>query len=265
MRALFVPLTGAPTDGAHLETALGVAQVLNAHVSAVFIRPDPQEVFVYTGMMPSVYSGDLEAELSKKIESAGKADAERSRRAFCKALESKGFNKGTPRNAPKRATGSWEQFLGDPAEIVPPLARFSDLVIFSRESKEYKLFRNGLLIETLMHSGRPVLCFPAPTEFRKPKSALIAWNGSSVVTRAIAAALPLIALAETISIAVVGQDVSSEAETGRLESYLEHAHERKSDLIVMGGFGHGRFRETVVGGTSRYLLNHADLPLFLMA
>jgi len=289
MRTLLVPLCGAPTDSVLLETALGLARVLKAHAHAVFTRPDPEGVFLYKGMLPVAHAEDWEAELSKKIEATGKADAARSRRTFNRVLKSEGIGKGSPDVSRKEATGGWEQLVGDPWDIIPSFARFFDLTVFSRESKEHKLARNGLLVETLMHSGQPVLYYPELSHFKIPNHVLVAWSGSNAATRAIVAAIPILGLADCVTIAVVGDEISSEAEVGRLKDYLsahsieatseflpslgkstgkrllEYAHERECDHIVLGGFGHGRYREAIIGGTSRYLLNHADVPLFLMA
>ena len=289
LKTLLVPLTGAPSDSALLETAFGLAHPMGAHVCSVFTRPDPEEVFVYTGMPPSVYSGELEVELSKKIEATGKADAARSRRLFNKTMKSKRVAKGADGHASKKVAGAWEQIVGDPADVIPSLARFSDVTVFSRDSKEYRFSRSGLLVETLMHSGRPALYFPELTGVQKSKDVLIAWNGSAAATRAIAASLPIMALAETITIVTIGPDKDLDAKIDRQTSYLnhygipatsevlpslgistgkrllEHAHKQGADLIVMGGFGHCRYREAMLGGTSRHMLNHSDIPLFIMA
>ncbi|MEO1138960.1 MAG: universal stress protein [Pseudomonadota bacterium] len=289
LRTLLVPLCGAPTDSALLETAFGLARMSKAHAHAVFTRPDPQEVFVYKGTLPGAHAEEWETEVSKKIEATGKADAARSRRTFNKVLKSEGIDKEAPDVSRQEATGGWEQLVGDPWDIVPSFARFFDLTVFSRESKEHKLARNGLLVETLMHSGQPVLYYPELSHFKFPSHVLVAWNGSNAATRAIVAAIPILGLVDLVTIAVVGDEISSETEVSRLTDYLsahsieatseflpslgkttgkrilEFAHERECDLIVLGGFGHGRYREAIIGGTSRYLLNHADVPLLAMA
>lgn len=289
LKTLLVPLTGAPSDNALLESAFGLAHPMGAYVSGVFTRPDPKEVLVYTGMPPSVHSGELEVELSKKIEATGKADAARSRRLFNKAMKLMGVAKGSDGNTPNETAGAWEQIVGDPADVIPSLARFSDVTVFSRNSKEYRFSQSGLLVETLMSSGRPVLYFPESIGVQKLKNVLIAWNGRAAATRAIAASLPIMALAKTITIVTIGPDEDLDTKVDRQENYLnhhgipatgellpslgistgkrllEHAHKKGANLIVMGGFGHGRYREAILGGTSRHMLNHSDIPLFLMA
>jgi nucleotide-binding universal stress UspA family protein len=44
---------------------------------------------------------------------------------------------------------------------------------------------------------------------------------------------------------------------------LRLAHELGADLIVMGAYAHGEWREALLGGVTRYMLDYADLPLFV--
>ncbi len=55
LRTFLVPINGGSTDGTLLQTAHGLARALRAHAQAVFTRPGPQEVFVYTGMPPAAH------------------------------------------------------------------------------------------------------------------------------------------------------------------------------------------------------------------
>ena len=47
------------------------------------------------------------------------------------------------------------------------------------------------------------------------------------------------------------------------EQLLQKAHELGADLIVMGAYAHGEWREALLGGVTRYMLDHADLPLLM--
>jgi nucleotide-binding universal stress UspA family protein len=47
------------------------------------------------------------------------------------------------------------------------------------------------------------------------------------------------------------------------EAVVEKAVELKADLLVMGGYGHSRMREMILGGVTRYVLNHAGLPVLM--
>jgi len=45
------------------------------------------------------------------------------------------------------------------------------------------------------------------------------------------------------------------------EAVLNEAQRTGADMIVMGGYGHSRFREWVLGGVTRHVLTHADIPV----
>jgi nucleotide-binding universal stress UspA family protein len=47
------------------------------------------------------------------------------------------------------------------------------------------------------------------------------------------------------------------------ELILAQAEEKGADLLVMGGYGHSRFREMLVGGVTRHVIEHATLPVML--
>jgi nucleotide-binding universal stress UspA family protein len=45
---------------------------------------------------------------------------------------------------------------------------------------------------------------------------------------------------------------------------LEEAGKAETNMLVMGAYGHSRLREMVLGGVTRSILAHADMPVFLM-
>jgi nucleotide-binding universal stress UspA family protein len=47
------------------------------------------------------------------------------------------------------------------------------------------------------------------------------------------------------------------------EAVLREAHAHDADLLVMGAYSHSRIYELILGGATRYMLSHADLPLFM--
>lgn len=144
----------------------------------------------------------------------------------------------------------------------------------------------------LFDSGRPVLVYRAG-EASLPQTALgtvvLAWDGSRSAARALADALPILSQAARVRILTVlnekpqavaglGGDVLRHLEAhgvaawideveaaGRpigevLDDYLE---QHKADLLVMGGYGHSRLREVILGGATEHVLNHPKTPVFL--
>lgn len=117
----------------------------------------------------------------------------------------------------------------------------------------------------------------------------IAWDGKAQAASAVRKALPMLKMADRVNIVVVdpieahvGQDPGSDlaAYLSRFginitvdvlasggmsisEKLLQRATDIDADLIVMGGYGHTKFREWLFGGTTREMLDHVELPLFI--
>jgi nucleotide-binding universal stress UspA family protein len=118
---------------------------------------------------------------------------------------------------------------------------------------------------------------------------MIAWNGSREAARAVAEAMPYLHEAETVSIAIVddSEPVEDKALLGkdRVEHLLHHgirakvhrvtkngsigsaliaeSKRLKADLIVMGGYGHSRLREWLLGGATYEMVHNAPVPLLI--
>ncbi|MQA18122.1 universal stress protein [Rugamonas rivuli] len=181
--------------------------------------------------------------------------------------------------------GTWSSSLQeDDAESALLLhARYADLLVLSQTDPDEIQFgvSRPLPPELLLHSGRPLLLVPnsvsaagapAPTLTRH---ALLAWDGGTRAARAFSDALPLLRLAERITLLVLnpGSDPArhglrvdvmrefTKADTG--PALLCAAAERGCDLLVMGGYGHRRLHETLVGGATRGVLREASLPVLI--
>lgn len=140
-------------------------------------------------------------------------------------------------------------------------------------------------------SGRPVLTIPYTGRFdacgRRP---LVAWDASPNATRAITGALPLLRQAEQVDVAVFNADdqgethgeqpgadialylarhgvkvnvVAAKSDIDIGNALLSLAADSSSDLLVMGCYGHSRFREMLAGGVTRTILQSMTVPVLL--
>lgn len=144
----------------------------------------------------------------------------------------------------------------------------------------------------LMHCGRPLLIVPraGAAPFAADKI-LVAWDASMEATHAVAGALPLLRRAGRVDLVVFNPDPQAEEAHGAqpgadialylarhgiaVEVAAQHteadigaallakAAALSSELIVMGGYGHSRLREIVLGGTSRTVLDAAAVPVLM--
>lgn len=169
-------------------------------------------------------------------------------------------------------------------------ARYADLLVLGQADPQDRE-EGGLLFDVpeyvVLHCGRPVLLVPRSGSFEDiGQHALVAWNGSLEAAKAVAAALPLLRRAGQVTLAVFGSD-GHEGEPGAdaalylarhgIEIQVEHrpqsvdaghailslASDRGADLLVMGAYGHSRWRELMLGGATRTVLAMASLPVLL--
>ncbi|RZI40688.1 universal stress protein [Herbaspirillum sp. HC18] len=168
-------------------------------------------------------------------------------------------------------------------------ARYADLVVIGQNdpAEISPVVMPDFPQYVVLHCGRPVLIVPHSGHFDTiGKRALIAWNASMEATRAVTDALPLLRRAHTIDAAVINADpqagnpgadivqylrrhgVKAELLLRRTEgdvgtALLSLAAELGSDLLVMGGYGHVRFREIVLGHATQSVLASMTLPVVM--
>lgn len=171
--------------------------------------------------------------------------------------------------------------------------RFSDLVIVNQDDLTEAL---GASLDRIPEyvvftCGRPVLVAPcAPVAAQAGKHVLIAWNGSKESSAALFAAMPLLRSAIRVSIvsfrSAGGIALPDAQEQADLTASLARHHIRAEffafdrsidgghallamaaqdgyDLLVMGCYGHSQFRELVLGGVSRTVLQSATMPVLM--
>ena len=174
----------------------------------------------------------------------------------------------------------------DLAAVVMKHGRSADLMVASQADLDWDLAPVLDFPERLaMESGRPVLVVPnAGTFDRVGSAAVVAWNGSRESARAAFDALPLLKDAGSVQILSVAEEASAAnvadttlaAGLGRHgikgtaaelppvgsigEAILSHVAANKADLLVMGAYGHSRFREFVFGGTTRHIARNMSVP-----
>ncbi len=176
--------------------------------------------------------------------------------------------------------------------LIAHRTRFSDLVVMPRPYGEGRGHDAEALVEAALFEGRvPVMVMPDDAQYpTSVRNVVVAWNESPEALRAIRLALPLLKQADMVSIAVIDPpqhgpersdpggalsqmlarhdiraEVSVLAKTmPRISDILNrHARDKDADLIVMGAYGHSRFRESILGGATRHMLEVAEVPILL--
>lgn len=171
-------------------------------------------------------------------------------------------------------------------------ARHADLTIMSKPSPQGDAARRAIWESVLFGAGRPVLLMPVSWSGDiLGRRILIAWNAKREASRAVADAMPFIVGADKVVVATVdavpsadghgerpGHDLAlhlarhgAKAEVENLDGLgraagvrlLEAARAMDADLIVMGGYGHARAAEWLLGGATFEMIQLADIPILM--
>jgi nucleotide-binding universal stress UspA family protein len=282
---ILAPLTGGARDSAVLASAFAASKPFNAHVAALFVRPDATEMvpFYGEGVSPAVMQEI--ADISKKASDEANVGARASLMAAAKAAGAEVLDAPELGGQP---TASFSEVLGNFADQVSLAARLSDLVVFGALKEGDRPGLTEAFEATLLETGRPVLLSAqaAPTSFCR-KIAL-AWNESVASAHAATAALPFLKCADGVEILSVRRGKDEAISSVELKSYLklrgiaatervveaggrivgddllDEAAKGGAGMLVAGGYGHNRLREMFFSGVTRHVVSHAELPLFLV-
>jgi nucleotide-binding universal stress UspA family protein len=188
---------------------------------------------------------------------------------------------------------SWERRLvaDDPEGGLVLLSRFCDLLVLSQTDPAHVVAGavRDLPEYVMLNVARPVLVVPyAGTYARLGGKALVAWDGGLESSRAVLGALPLLRRAQEVVVVQFGErgpaqlsaadpglpgwlarhDIKASVEMahgdiGAGDALLSLASDLQAEFIVMGGYGHSRFRELMLGGVTRTVLESMTIPVLL--
>lgn len=281
LRDLLVVLDGLARDEVVLGVALDLAQRHEAHVTGIC----PLEL---------LYPANLSLALGGYPEAL--ALQEGMRRFEAEALEKAHHIEARFREQLRRndAQGDWEVATGQAADDIAHRSRTADVLVLGQADPDHPRPPRGrhLIEDALVKSGRPLLLVPFAGQFGTiGTNVLIGWNGTREAARAAHDALVLIEPTATITVltvkrgrsadadAVPGADMAehlarhghnvsaartvADASISDGDALLAYASDISADLLVIGGYGHSRARELILGGVSRELLDHMTLPVLM--
>jgi nucleotide-binding universal stress UspA family protein len=265
-----VAVLGAETDRAG-EYAISLARELGVHLTAVAL--------VLEGSLPGYAMAVMPYDVLASARRDAEAAASRLLADFRTNARARGAEAEVLTVAAPRDQVDYHLAL---------LARHFDLTILGQGAPHERATGNLFIEAALFGSGRPILVVPYIHEgAAKLGRIVIAWDGSRAAARAVADALPLMTRAARVELVTVedGAEVPEHAEvnmTRHLARHGVHAAERPltsagdvantilshladtgADLLVMGGYGHSRFREMVLGGATRDILASMTVPVLM--
>jgi nucleotide-binding universal stress UspA family protein len=261
---------------ARLNAAIGLAIAHDAHLIGLYVVTHPRIPAIVRAEIPDDL---LERQNRLSFEVAGKAQA-----MFDDLVQRSGVR------------GEWRCVEGMPVPTLSLHGRYADLVVVGQRdpSGEEGVDDPSLPDQLILSLGRPALVVPYGGEFPViGERVLVAWDASRLATRAVNDALPLLETAKNVIVMAVNpridegerahgeipsadiclhlarHGIKAEArhmyadDLGVGELLLSRAAEEGVDLIVCGAYGHARWRELVLGGVTRHLLEHMPVPVMM--
>ena len=274
---ILVLLDSTPAAMQRLDIACAMAAAQGAHVVGLRCIDPLSRVMLHAD--PS--AGFLVADLLAKLRAEALAQAVTLEAAFHAATAKAGV------------AAEWRLVEGAALDHIATHARYADIVLIGQpDPAQGGPGMDTLIEEALFNGGRPVLVIPhACAVTRVGHRVLLGWNASREATRAAHDALPLLQSAETVLVFAAnpragitgmgdlpGADIARhlarhnvpvEVRQGHSddlsggEMLLNEAADMGADMIVMGGYGHSRWREMVLGGVTRTLLRQMTVPVLM--
>jgi nucleotide-binding universal stress UspA family protein len=253
--------------------AISLADAFEAHVMGVAFSFDP--------VIPGIVMGGIPPEF---IESQRTESDKRARTAVAR------FEQAAKLAGISAETRIISASISGGAEQLGQIARRFDLVVVGQPEGDKALPDEVVDEGVLFESGRPVIFVPFIQKIGlKLERVMVCWDGSRAATRAVADSIPLLQKAKTVEIVLVtakgfksdeapGVDLAKHLARHGLQvtlkritspeidvasTILSYAADSSADMIVMGGYGHSRLREFVLGGVTRSILETMTVPAFM--
>lgn len=263
------------TEQSAVRAAAAMADAASGHLTVVCLGIDRTQPGAY-------YAGANAIALQQTLAEA-QADA--------RALEEK----------VRDALGSWPASseivsvtaqIGAVGSLVADFTRLADLSVLLKPYGENRSVEDVAIVEGALFGSRtPVLVLPPGIDAAPaPSTAVIAWNESLEALTAVRAAMPILKACKTVNIAIIDPpshssdrsdpggafaemlarhgvraDISVLAKTmPRISDVIcRHVRDIGAEVVVMGGYGHSRFREAILGGATRNMLELAEVPVLM--
>jgi nucleotide-binding universal stress UspA family protein len=273
IRDVVVNLSGDTAQDFAAAYAVSVAQAFEAHLGGV--------AFVYEPVIPGSLLGGIPTDL---IEAQREENAKTAKAAVAR------FEAAVARAGISAQSRIMDASVEGAADLFGRIARRFDLAVVG-QARPGEGASEELLIEgALFESGRPVVVVPYVQE--RPLSlerALVCWDGSRPAARAIADALPFLRRAKSVEIVavsgergkgreLVGTNMAAHLARHGLAVELKrisagdvdvpstirkYAVDGGASFMVMGGYGHSRLREFILGGVTRTILASTTIPVLM--
>jgi nucleotide-binding universal stress UspA family protein len=254
------------------EYATSIAAMFGAHITGVS--------FVYEPVIPDGMLGGVPVDLIELQRQENSKAANDAISRFDAAAKKAGLS---------AETRLLDATFGGAATSFAQISRRFDLVVVGQAQRERGPADDLLIEGALFESGRPLVVVPyIQRRGITLERVLACWDGSRTAARAIGDAMPLLERAKAVEVVIVAEERKSEEMTGAnmnahlvrhgvaasvkriakgdiaiQDALLSYAADSGADFMVMGGYGHSRLREFILGGVTRGILASMTLPVLM--
>ncbi len=274
-KSILTVTTDPAGTGPQIDAAIALARREDAHLDVLCIGVDVTQTGYY-------YAGAT-AILTQEAYNQAKEEAAQAEAAVRNRLAAEDVRWGVETAVAQ---------IGALSGPVAMQARYSDIVILPKPYGPKGSQAAEAVLEAALFEGRaPVLVLPdGYSDAKFGQRIVLSWNQSNESLRAARVALPVLKAATLVDITVIDPpthgpersdpggmlsqllsrhgvhtEVSVLAKTlpKTSEILARHVRDVNADLVVMGAYGHSRFREAILGGTTRNMLEHAEVPVLM--
>ena len=284
IRKIVLPMMGSEAGEAALRLALMAALRWRAHVAAVHVRSDGRDVLQIAG---EGISGALIEQMMVATEREAERRAASVRALFDRVVAERGVQVAQAKPGANAPTAWFDTIIGRDDEAVAQAARIADLTVLARPGTNEDVTTSDALHAALFDSGRPVLICPLAAPARLGRRICLAWSGAPEAAAAAHFGLPWMQEADSVTILTStaytrrGPDATAlaaylalhgiETATARFDhdddapgpALLATVRQLGADMLIMGAYTSSRLRQLILGGTTRHMLEHADLPVLM--
>jgi nucleotide-binding universal stress UspA family protein len=273
IKDVVVNLTGGHPQEFASDYAISIAATFGAHVAGVG--------FIFEPVIPGSMLGGIPTDL---IEVQREENSKAAKEAIAR------FEAGAKAANVSAETRMVDASVAGASDLFGRIARRFDIAIVGQARREQGASEELLIEGALFGSGRPVVIVPfVQKQGLKLDRVIICWDGSRPAARAIADSMPFLQRAKAIEIVVVTgeRDKSGEITGTNMRRHLarhgitveikhitgasadvpntilSHAADSGTDFMVLGGYGHSRLREFILGGVTRSIMRSMTVPVLM--
>jgi nucleotide-binding universal stress UspA family protein len=272
IKDIVVNLSGRAAQDFAADYAASLAATFGAHLAGI--------AFVYEPVIPDGTLGGIPADLIE-------LQREENSRAARTAVER--FETAAKAAGVSSETRTLDASFGGAPALFGQIARRFDIAVVGQAQRERGASEELMIEGALFESGRPVIVVPYIQ--KRPATlgrVVMCWDGGRLSARAIADAMPFLTRAKAVDILIVAEEHKNDEITGanmtehlarhgvtanvkrvaRGEvtidaAILDYVADSGAEFMVMGGYGHSRLREFILGGVTRGILNAMTIPVLM--